>query len=72
IVRENARDIEKKLISSTQAIHAFKKMSTKIARAPTGGGIIGGTRTTLQETFMYKGEVFRIDVESLRGHNLRQ
>ena len=70
--RELARQQLKKVLTSPQAQLAFSKMAKKINSAPSGGGIIAGTRTTLQETFIYNNKIYRIDVESIRGHNLRQ
>lgn len=51
--RELARQQLKKVLSSVQAQRAFAKMAKKIQNAPGNGGIIAGTRTTLQETFIY-------------------
>ena len=70
--REAARQQLKKVLSSPQAQMAFSKMAKKIQNAPNNGGIFAGTRTTLQETFIFNNTKYRIDVESIIGHNLRQ
>jgi hypothetical protein len=70
--RQLAREQMKKVLNSPQAQNAFAKMAKKIQSAPASGGIIAGTRTTLQETFIYDNKTYRIDVESIKGHNLRQ
>ena len=44
----------KKVLLSEPARQAFAKMAEKIKNAPSGGGVIAGTRTTLQETFIHK------------------
>lgn len=69
--RELARQQLKKVLGSVQAQRAFAKMAKKIQNAPANGGIIAGTRTTLQERFIYNNTEYRIDVESIKGHNLR-
>ena len=69
--RELARTQMKKVLLSQQAQLAFSKMAKKIQNAPSGGGIIAGTRTTLQETFIFDNKTYRIDVESIKGHNLK-
>lgn len=70
--RQLAKQQLKKVLLSPQAQRAFAIMAKKIQSAPASGGIVAGTRTTLQETFIYKNKEYRIDVESIKGHNLRQ
>jgi RHS repeat-associated protein len=71
VARDQAIAQYKKIILSPQAKFAIARMMKKI-ESIRPNGIVAGTRTTLQETFKIKDVVYRIDVESILGHNLRK
>ena len=45
---------------------------SKSVKELQGGLMPGPYRTTLKETFMHKGELYRVDLENIKGHNLRE
>ncbi len=61
----------KKILLSPAASRARARLMIKIENVRPLG-VISGTRTTLQEPFIYKGKVYRFDAESILGHSLRQ
>jgi hypothetical protein len=49
------------------------KLSVKIKAAPAGGGVYApGDGGALREKFTYRGREYRIDLENIKGHNLRE
>ncbi|WP_303318945.1 DUF6443 domain-containing protein [Flavivirga abyssicola] len=61
----------RKVMTSFVARAALSRLRKKV-NAARPYGVIAGTRTTLQEKFIYQGKVYRFDAESIIGHNLRQ
>lgn len=54
-----------------QLFSAIILFSQKLTPIVAGGGVIQGGNI-LREEFVGGGKVYRIDLENLRGHNLRQ
>lgn len=68
-----AAKANKKLVLSTPAQNALKKLKAKILRARESGGLVPGPyQTDIQQLFEYNGMEYRFDVENVRGHNLRK
>ena len=55
-----------------QVHHAYSKMLKKIRSIPPNGIVPGPYQTDLQVLFSHKGKTYRIDVENIKGHNLRR
>ncbi|NEN24152.1 hypothetical protein G3O08_11630 [Cryomorpha ignava] len=71
-VYSQALSKHKKLVMSPQFAAAFQKMAARVANAPPYGIVPGHTQMNLSHEFYYKGILYRIEVEALRGHSLRQ
>jgi hypothetical protein len=61
------------LAKSPEFQGAVAKLSNRIKAASAGGGIYAqGEGGALREEFRYRGSDYRIDLENLKGHNLRE